>query len=298
MPDVYNNITLGDIVSELELRRQSLHIYNNTLKGVPTGNIAADGTAEYLITELNGGTVDVKVQDLTTDWLSLYVGEQLGLTTDLIGADKEATTFDIVTDGTVPIVGNFLCMQEVGKVTQTEITSVVLVSGNRYTVIINVPLDYDYTTAGACAILNVDFNLNGSITPIEYKVGPKAGTTWHIYRIMMAMVLTTSGDDGKFGNLAALTNGMYFRKEANGDSKNYFLAKDNSDLRLEGYDVAYPLRSGGGGDFGMAARITNQKSGVAISLDGDHTELYKIVNRDDLTGISKFRIKIQGHVTD
>ena len=57
--DAYNNITIGDIVSELELRRQSLHIFNNTLKGVPTGNIAADGTAEYLITELNGGSVQI-----------------------------------------------------------------------------------------------------------------------------------------------------------------------------------------------------------------------------------------------
>jgi len=246
----------------------------------------------------NGG-LDVNVQDLTTDWLSLYVGEVLGLATDLIGADKEAVEFDIITDGYTPVATNFICMQEDGKVTQTEIITVVPVSGNRYTVTINVPLDYNYTSAGACAILNVNFNRDGTLgSPIVHQVGPKAGTKWHINRIMITMVLGTAGDDGKFGNLTALANGMYFRKEANGDSKNYFLAKDNSDIRLEGYDVDYPPRSGGGGDFGMAARISNDKSGVSIELDGDFSEVYKIVNRDLLSGINKFRIKIQGHVTD
>jgi len=246
----------------------------------------------------DNSSVDVNVQDLTTDWLSLYVGEVLGLTIDLIGADKEAMSFDVVTDGVVPAIGNFICMQEDRKVTQTEIIDVTPVSGDRYTIEINIPLDYSYTTLGACAILNVDFNRDGSTTPIIHQVGPKPGTKWHIYRINIAMVLSTAGDDGKFGNISALTNGMYFRKEANGDSKNYFIAKDNSDFRLEGYDIAYPVRSGGGGDYGMASRISNIKSGVAINLDGDHTELFKIVNRDDLTGIAKFRIKIQGHVTD
>jgi len=79
VPDAYNNITIGDIVSELELRRQSLHIYNNTLKGVPTGNTAADGTAEYLITELNGGSVQISTIGQSGDSSPVSQGIGIGI---------------------------------------------------------------------------------------------------------------------------------------------------------------------------------------------------------------------------
>jgi len=300
--DVYNNITLGDIVSELELRRQSLHIYNNTLKGVPTGNIAADGTVEYLITEANGGTTDVALQDQFTERLSIFLGEVLAQIISISGATKNIESLNIVTDGVVPIVGNFFCLQEDGHITQSEIISVVEVSAPEYTIGLSVPLDHDYANDAGCTLQNVNMDVDGSGTPVMFQVGPRGDYRWDITRINIAMVLASAGDDGLFGNLAALTTSQYFRKENSGHTQNLFDAKDNSDFRLEsGGDVNYFTRSGGQGDFGMSARITfngSDKSGVVIRVDGATDDKFVTTVRSNLTGLNKYRIKIQGHVVE
>jgi hypothetical protein len=288
----WENITIGDIVSETDLLQHNLNIYKNTLAGAPTGNTSADGSPEYKIYAIKNskGSLDVAIQDQTTDRISLFLAQILGLIESMTGTGKDVDTFNVVTDGVVPAVGNYLCLQEDGKITQEEITVVTLVSGNEYTITIAVPLDYDYTTDGSCS------------TELAFMVGPKGNFSWDINRIMVAMVLATAGDDGLFGNIAALTTNQYFRKEDSGNSQNLFTVRENADFALEGYDVAYTIRSSGGGEFGMRSRITfngQDKSGVTIRLDGATNDTFKTVIRDqDLTDINKYRIKVQGHVVE
>jgi len=244
---------------------------------------------------------DVFIQDQFTDRLSLFLGEVLDTITLLTDTTKDDTTIDIETTGYTPLVGDFICLQEDMKTTQVEIASVAAIAGNQYTITIHVPLDYSYTTLSGCSLLNVDMNVNGSVTPVDFRVKPVAGVEWDITRMNVGMVLGSAGDDGKFGNLAALTEGVFFRKEDSESSQNLFLAKDNSDFRLEGYDITYPIRSGGGGDFGMAARITfagQDKSGVTVRLDGDTGDSFRATVNDDLLLIGKFRVKIQGHIVE
>jgi len=244
------------------------------------------------------GNLEVEIQDQTSDRLSLFLAQVLGLVTSISGAAKDESTFNIITDGVVPVIGNFICMQEEQKITQEEIISVALVSGNEYTITLAVPLDYDYTTSGSCSIQNVDMDVDGSITEVDFLVGPKIGE-WDITRMMVSMVLSSAGDDGLFGNLTALTNGQYFRKEDSGDAQNLFIVKENSDFAIEGYDVSYPIRSGGGGSNGMRSRITfngPDKSGVVVRLSATNSDTFKSVIRDDLTGLVRYRVKVQGHV--
>lgn len=246
------------------------------------------------------GAVDINLQDQTTDRLSLFLGRQLALIESLSGADKDADTFNIVTDGTVPQIGNFICMQELQKITQEEIIQVTPVAGNEYTIKIAVPLDFAYTTEGSCSLLDVDMNVNGSLSDQVFAVGPKQGA-WDITRMIISMVMSTAGDDGLFGNLDQLANGQYFRKEDSGDAQNLFIAKDNSDFAIEGYDLVYQTRSGGGGSYGLRGRITfagQDKSGVVIRLNSESNDTFKSVIRDDLTGLVSYRIKVQGHVVE
>lgn len=255
---------------------------------------------QKLLAAMPGQGVDVNVQDQTTDRLSLFLAQVLGLVTAMSGTAKDADTFNITTDGVVPAVGNFICMQEDQKITQEEIIAVTPVAGNEYTIQIAVPLDYDYTTNGSCSVQNVEMAIDGSIAEQVFAVGPKQGS-WDITRMMVSMVLSSAGDDGLFGNIAALTNGQYFRKEDSGDAQNLFIVKENSDFAIEGYDVAYPIRSGGGGSHGMRSRITfggQDKSGVVIRLKADSNDTFKSVIRDNLGGINRYRIKVQGHVVE
>jgi hypothetical protein len=253
------------------------------------------------VNNVEGEAVDVNIQDQSSELLSLFLGEILDTVTVIANTAKDDEAVDIETTGITPLVGDFLCMQEDGKITQSEITTVTPIAGNQYTLGISIPLDYPFTAASGCSLLDVDMNKNGSVTPIEFQVGPKPGTRWDITRVMSSMVLSSAGDDGKYGNLSALANGVYYRKEDSLSSNNLFNCKENSDFRVEGFDVVYPSRSGGGGSFGFASRITfagQSKQGVVIRLDGDSADHFTATVRDDLTGIVKYRTKIQGHVVE
>jgi hypothetical protein len=247
-------------------------------------------------------SIDVRIQDQSTERLSLYLAQPLDLIVSISGGVKDTESLNITTSGVVPVIGNFVCFQEGGNVTQMEIISVTPVSGNEYTIGIAIPLDHDYSASAGCVLQNVDMDVDGSLTPVEFKIGPAGNYSWDITRLNVAMVLSTAGDDGLFGNLTALTASQYFRKENSGHTKNLFDVKDNSDFRLEsGGDVAYTTRSGGGGSYGMASRITfngADKSGVVIRLIGDTDDTFTTVVRSNLTGIVKYRIKVQGHVVE
>jgi hypothetical protein len=253
------------------------------------------------VRNVHGDSLDVSIQDQHSELLSLYLGEILDIVTVISDTAKDDITVDIETTGITPLVGDFLCLQELGKITQSEVTSVTPIAGNQYTLGISIPLDYPFSTDSGCSLLDVDMNVDGSGTPIEFQIRPKSGTSWDITRMMTSMVLTSQGDDGLFGNLAALTNGVYYRKEDAEESNNIFNAKENSDYAIEGFDLAYVVRSGGQGSHGMRSRITwagQSKQGVTIRLVGDSGDHFTATVRDDLRLIGKFRTKIQGHVVE
>ena len=178
--------------------------------------------------------------------------------------------------------------------------TVTPIAGNQYTLTVSIPLDFAFTTSATVDLQNVDMDVNGSVTPVEFELVAKDNTlfAFDITRMMINMVLATAADDGLFGNLTALTTGMYFRIE-DGITKNLFNAKDNSDFAGEGFDATYTVRSSGGGEFGMRSRITfngGDKRGVVKRLKFAGEDRFVGVVRDNLTGINKYRIKLQGQV--
>jgi hypothetical protein len=260
-----------------------------------------DGTKQRALHVAMGGSLDVNIQDQSSELISVYLGEMISMLTVLTNTAKDDVSIDLETTGATPLIGDFICLQEDSKITQSEVITVTPIAGNQYTIGISIPLDYAYTTLSGCMLLDVDMDKDGSSTPISFQVSPKPGTRWDITRMMTSMVLSSSGDDGLFGNLPAITNGVYFRKEDSSESNNLFNAKENSDFAIEGFDVAYPIRSGGQGSHGMRSRITwggQSKQGVVIRLDGTTGDAFVAVVRDNLTGINKFRVKVQGHVVE
>ena len=79
-----------------------------------------------------------------------------------------------------------------------------------------------------------------------------------------------------------------------------FLHENWSQLALlGGGDLTYTTRSGGGGSFGLRARVTfngPDKRGVVIRLFANTTDEFHSVVRDNLSASSAFRVKIQGQV--
>lgn len=314
-----NDITLNIISSSsasISLSKSSedvVYISDRTSDRVPSGEkIPIDWTTlevpivasrqdlmNVLESDYANSSIDVVQQDNPANDISIYLGQILSQLTIVTNTAKDDEIIDIETDGAVPAIGNYICLQENRKISQFEVTSVTPIAGNQYTLGVSIPIDHPYTTLGGCMLLNVDMNTDGSVTPIEFQIMPATGVKWDITRMIVSMVLSSQGDDGLFGNITKLSNGMFFRREDGVNTHNLFNTKDNSDFAIEGFDVSYPTRSGGGGSAGMRSRISfngNDKRGVVVRLDGDNNEHFTATNRDDLTGLNQFRIKIQGHI--
>lgn len=137
-------------------------------------------------------------------------------------------------------------------------------------------------------------------TPIIYWAGPVPGEIWHIERALLAMAHDTAGDLGKFGNLAALANGAIIRIRTNGTYRTLSNWKNSGDMKTDMYDVDFPPRSGGGGNYGTTGRWTFKKAGIVIELNGDTDDRFEMLVQDDITdsALGFFNMKIQGHLNN
>lgn len=111
--------------------------------------------------------------------------------------------------------------------------------------------------------------------------------------------IDTEPDDGTFGDLTALTNGLVLRIRRNGDDRfNLFNFQDNSDFRLAAYDVTYNARSGPQGTFGMNIRLTfggQDKFARPIILDSSTNDKIELIIQDDLTGLVQMYALVEGY---
>ena len=255
------------------------------------------------IPALVDGNSPVILQDQTSPPVDLFFTQPIGVPTALTNAvliDATSITVDSVADISVGnYIGIFSGASAEGRFYFGEVLT--LPGGNVVT--LDTPLDFAFDAGDNVISQTREMNVNGSVTPQTFSV--TNGTTQSVLeiditRIMFSMILTSAGDDGKFGNIAKLTKGLVFRR-TDGDTRNTFNVKTNGELRSLCFDLTYPIRSGGGGQFGLGARYTfagQDKHGVALRLKpGDSLD---IIIQDDLSSgapdIEEFRMVAPGHI--
>lgn len=246
------------------------------------------------------GCLSVCVQDQATAPVDLFFTQPIGAPTALTNnVAVDDRSFDV--DSVVSIsVGNYI-----GIFSGTSLEGrfyfgeVLGVAGTTLTV--DTPLDFAFDSGDPVISTTRDLNVDGSVTPQTFSVvnGTVSSLlTLDITRILLTMTHSSSGDDGKFGNIAGATmvNGLVFRR-TNGDTRNVFNVKTNGDFRTLAFDVTYPLRSGGGGDYGTGIRYTfagPDKHGVALRLfPGESLDL---IIQDPLDTLGGFRAVAGGHI--
>lgn len=179
----------------------------------------------------------------------------------------------------------------------TRFSQHALVSVNVNQIKIIPPLPYDFVSGKeeSTKRVNVNMAVNGSGTPVKFISYPPNGQTWSIYRFIVDMILGTAGDDGKFGNLTQLANGTYYGVESTEYTDYHSAIFNNGDYRAIAFNLVYPDRSGGGGDFGMGVRKTFSRTGSIENIEGGVQEFVKYI-QDDLTGLGRYRFKIGGMI--
>lgn len=172
---------------------------------------------------------------------------------------------------------------------------ITLIVGN--VISVDRPLDYDYPIGTAITRSITDLrSLSGTLAaPVVYRYYPHINTVEHVKRIIISMVHGTAGDDSRFGDLSALTNGVVFRGIVAGETHTFTNWKANRDIILDMFDLVYTDKAGSG-SHGTSARGAFSELDVAIHLDPARGDYLEMLVQDNLTALTSFRIKAQGHI--
>lgn len=141
-----------------------------------------------------------------------------------------------------------------------------------------------------------DFNqaVDGSITPVVFKIKPDPGVVLRVHRLILYVQDTGTFDSDKWGNGIVMANGIDFEYIRQGVPKTLcqFMVKTSGDMSGLCFDYNHVIH-GAGDEYGVW-RYTFDKSGNPIRLVGDDGDEIRVIINDDLTGLSKQFATYQG----
>jgi len=259
----------------------------------------SDNNGDVVSTTAN--SLDVMLSDATTPPVDTYFLKGLDRFCLLSNAEASTITnlnytiFVSNNNGRVS-VGDEIQLLDV--VANWEFYAIAKITNGDGSVILDRPIDHTFTT-NTCINQTVtsEMAVDGSLTNQIFTV--RAGTNpIDITRILLVISDAGSMDDGKFGVLASLSNGVVVRT-VDGFNKTIFNWKNNGEIGLFCYDTDYVAAAQGpAGSESFKARITfagQSKHGVALRLSGD--DVLQVVIQDNLSGLDSFKIVAQGHQT-
>lgn len=270
-------------------------------------NPATEEKQDEILAKLND-SIDVKIQDQSTEIIDLKLSRKLDDLTLLADTAIDDMTITVETTSEVPTTEMTICLKEGTAFYQARPVTVTSLGGNQYSLVMDTPLDFAFTTTGVCELTSTNLAVDGSVTPVVFRATPSGlddGVQWDINRFILLWGgegVTTSDpapDDGDFGVTGALTKGVYIRSR-DGIVKNIFNAKTNGDFRARAYDVTYQPASKNGVYTVTVHREFNgqENNGVVIRLSAITNDEFELVVQDDLTGMTGGQMVVQGQVVD
>jgi len=162
-----------------------------------------------------------------------------------------------------------------------------------------------YTTGASIETVRVNMNSTlgteavgavSSTNPIIYEVYPPPNESWIITRVLLSITDGTQPDDGNFGGIGALKNGVTLHQHASTGVRVIANWKTGGDMVECMYDIDYRARAGAG-VWGVRGRWTFTKAGVNYVLHGRaHTDKLECIIQDDLSDLTSFEMRAQGYV--
>ena len=137
-------------------------------------------------------------------------------------------------------------------------------------------------------------SVDGSVTPVEFFVQPPADEVWFISRWMLYLEDAKGFDVTTWGSNGTLTNGLDLFVEIDGIETNQieFPIKHNGDIAAIAYDMQ--LHTFGTGNDILTARWSFSKMGQFLRLDGSTSDRLVVRVNDNLVGVDKQTVNIQG----
>ena len=289
------------INADIFLAHQMTETFKDETEAIATRSVlvGVDNDGVYRNVPVDdSGQLAVNVHDQKTRSLDFFFGRLDNLTTLSADANPEDTTLTLTTTTgftagktigvfSADIVDDFYLGGQIGAPVGSVVT-------------VDTPVDVALASTSAVAAVTTNMAVDGATTTQIFQIGPvAAGSTSvvDITRVMGHILDSTAMDDGKFGGITALTNGVVLRK-TDGVITNLWNVKTNADLQLLCYDFSYSDKAPGG-QFGCNWRNSYAGQGnhgvVLELLPGEYLE---VLIQDDLTGLDSFTMMAQGHFKD
>lgn len=244
--------------------------------GVPRGLKIAEGGQLSIFSEY--------AEDFPVDYY-LYQTVAIPVISTTTTIDDEIIT---VVSSTGVIAGHVITIYEDTKMFQSLVTAATAT-----TISIASPIDFEFTEAALVETGLWSMNVDGSSVTQIFSIKAPPSATIHIQTIGCSMLSATDMDDGKFGGIAALDNGILFRS-INGVTKNLAVIVNNIGFWEIGFDVDYSVKAPAGSYGLRARRYIPEVNGIVITLESGSSE-FQIHIRDDLTDLDLFACVLSGH---
>jgi hypothetical protein len=248
---------------------------------------------------LTGNNLDVMLGDQSTKPLDALFAKSL-TTFSLTQVTSESLvstlyyTFHATSTHNITTTSEILLLDtEADRSFYAEVTAVTT-----NTITVDRPIDHSFPLTTLGRRVTTEMAVSGTTEPQIYSL--RAGVVpVDVTRFLMTITDNASMDDGKFGGLAKLTNGLILRI-VNSYQKTIFCFKTNGEIKQFCYDGAYTDATlGPGGSESFAARITfagQDKHGVVLRIKDD--DVIQWVVQDDLSDLVSMKISAQGHDTE
>ena len=197
--------------------------------------------------------------------------------------------------------GEYIVIRNGDIFTQSKVIGVVT---NAIT--IEMPVSVDIPVTAGVMRGNINMNVDGSSTSVDFKYTSNCcGSENALIPIDIGTVIITMQhganvpDDGKFGGLAALTNGIYFRKE-NGERVSLGNYISNQSFKDVGADVEYTQKAPAGTNATNITFDIERIFGQVVRVNPRTNDFILAKIRDDIdigSGMAKMSISLVGSFT-
>jgi len=238
---------------------------------------------------------DTYLQDQFSPILNYYLSEKLAVTSLASNSTTNNNQVTLTTGHGFTTAGEWIEFWENGKYAQFEITAV---AGDLIT--LSMPMGFPFTTEATVYRINTSLKEDGSVTPRVFTFTPDAGS-FDINSFSLNMVHSTEPDDSLFGNLAALTNGIYARRYYGefGIYGNLLNFKTNHAFKLFSADIVYTDKAGGEAFGTSIKKVFNSQehNGIVFRINGVKEDRVEVIVRDNLSSLSAMKLLLIGHQT-
>jgi hypothetical protein len=204
--------------------------------------------------------------------------------------------------GFTAAAGEYIAVRDGDTFAQRRVTGV-----NVDAISIDMPVANDIPITGEVIRGNINMNVDGSVTPVEFKYSSNCcGSQDPIIPIDLSTIIITMQhganvpDDGKFGGIPALSKGMYFRR-MNGGRVNLGNYINNQAFKDVGAIVEYTDKAPAGTNATNIIFDIETIFGQVIRIDPRINDYALASIRDNISagaGMDKMTISLVGSFTE